>query len=147
MCIFSQQTTRDSKRRASKEASALSQDGQPVSEDPEPVECVWWKVESPRSLWRGGRWCEQAIGRWCGDLQFEFRGWCFAGSRPSVSSIPNTSTCIMSSSKDPGMLHICCAIASAWVKQQRMAHKQRSRSPPCFFLPWQWCRSGSVSLW
>lgn len=61
LCIFSQQTTRDSKRRASKEASALSKDGQSVSEDPEAVECVWWKMESRRSLWRGGRWCEQVI--------------------------------------------------------------------------------------
>ncbi|XP_075873470.1 uncharacterized protein LOC142882558 [Nelusetta ayraudi] len=34
------QTTRDSKRRSSKEAGAASKDGQPVTEDPEQVECV-----------------------------------------------------------------------------------------------------------
>lgn len=47
--VFSQQTTRD-KRRASKEASAVSKDGQSVSlnssADPEQVEGVWWKLET-----------------------------------------------------------------------------------------------------
>lgn len=50
---FSQQTARDSKRRASKEGGALSKDGQPVSiggsGDAEPVECVWCKTKTRRA--------------------------------------------------------------------------------------------------
>lgn len=55
----------------------------------------------------------------------------FARSWLSISVILQHKHLHMSPSKDLGMLHLCCAIANACVKQ-RVGHKRCARSPPCF---------------
>lgn len=150
-CLFSQQTTRDSKRRASKEAGALSKDGQLVnlnsSGDPEPMECVWWKMETrAKSLWRRGRWpgavsCSPEDGM---VIYRKVRGWCFASGHRS-HSIYNISTCICLRPKILG----CCIFVvplpmHVWSREGLTTSVCALRHA---FLPCLWCWSGNVSLW
>lgn len=134
--IFSQQTTRDTKRRASKEASALSKDGQPVninnSGDAEPGDVCderWRKASVKRKM-------DGAVKNSPEDGMLIYRSvWMmfdsdFARTRLSISVIYNISTCIMSPSKDLGMLHLLsCHCKCMREAKQRTDHKLCS---PCF---------------
>lgn len=124
--MFSQQTTRESKRRASKEAIALSKDGQPVSingsGDADPGKVCDERWRQAKTLW-GGRWPElgavhQKTGRGftekCAD---DVCYWLCKTLAVNLSDLQHKHL-HMSPSKDLGMLHLCCAIANACVKQE-----------------------------
>lgn len=110
--IVSQQTTRDSKRRASKEAGAVSKDVQTVglnaAGDPEPMECVWAEMDTSQD-------CAEEVEddpsravfsrRWKST-----RGCCLlltlASCAPSVTWTCSAITCICFLPKRLGMLHL-----------------------------------------
>lgn len=151
--MFSQQTTRDSKRRSSKEAGALSKDGQPVaissSGDAEPGNVCDERWRQARSLWRG-RWPElwavhQKTGWWFTESVWMTFASDFARSWLLISVIYNISNLHMSPSKDPGMLHLCCAIAKC-MREAESGPQNSAHTLHRAFLPCLWCRSGNVSL-
>lgn len=147
-CIFPQQTTRDSKRRASKEASALAKDGQPVnissSGDAEPGNACDERWRRAKTL-RRERWT--FTRRWDGDL-LKVCGWCsrvtFARSRPSMSVRYNISTCICLHPKISG-----CCIFVVPLQMHVWSREWVRNSVPALhhaFLPCLRCQSGNVSL-
>lgn len=138
--IFSQQSTRDSKRRSSKEASALSKDGQPVSanssDDPEPENASDERWTSTRR--------KTAVGASASPenkMEIWRRAWLilfiyfyflfFCKILAVVCSDLRHKHLQTSPSKNLWMLHLRCAIANACAKK-RVGSEQCSHFTPCF---------------
>lgn len=107
--IVSQQTTRDSKRRASKEAGAVSKDVQTVglnaAGDPEPMECVWAEMDTSQD-------CADEVEdyqsralvsrRW--ESTGKPRGCCLIFDFGELCAVGHMATCFLP--KRLGMLHL-----------------------------------------
>lgn len=146
--MVSQQTSRDSKRRASKEAGAVSKDVQTVglnaAGDPEPMECVWAEMDTSQDC---AEEVEDDQSRLCsaedGSLLEKTRGCCLllalASCAPSVTWTCGASTCICFLPKRLGMLHLFVPLqmhAWSWTWLQNRALKLHRAFPMACAMLW-----------